>query len=122
MPNEELQGVCVRRQSVSQKRPTIIHSPFVLHHFCAMHSSSASRIACFSDAMFFPMNTNSVSRALNGSKSQRPATKLKSCAPSANRTKPFARTTFAGRLFAKRAKQSREKIFSDLKANDSNSG
>src|SRR5215471_19183736 len=42
------------------------------------------------------MNTNSVQSVSNGSSSQRPATKLKSCPPSAKRTKPLARKNFAG--------------------------
>src|SRR5205823_3190503 len=103
---------------------------FVLRHsfdlrassFLLAHSSSAWRIASFSAAIFFPIKTSSVRSVSNGSKSQRPATKLKSCAATDKRTKPFARTMHAGKLSANRSKQSREKILSELNANDSNSG
>src|SRR6266550_8369616 len=98
------------------------HSSFVLRHFSAMHSLSARRIASLSAPIFLPMNTSSVRSNSNGSSSQRPATKLKSCAPSAKRMKPFARTTLAGRPFAKLSKESREQILLEVNAKDSNSG
>src|SRR6266498_1177502 len=97
-------------------------SSFLRHlSFLAAHSFSAGTIADFSAVIFLPIKTSSVSDVSNGSNSQRPATKLKSCAPSGKRMKPFARSTFAGRLSAKASKQSREKILSELNVNDSNS-
>src|SRR5437667_1711211 len=94
---------------------------FVLRHFSTMHSASAPRIVDFSAAIFFPIKTSSVLFVSKGSNSQRPATKLKRYAPSAKRTKPFARITVGGRLSANRLKQSREKVLSDLNVNESNS-
>src|SRR5438552_7853662 len=96
-------------------------SSFVLRHFFPVHSSSVRRIASFSAAIFFPIKTSSVLFVSKGSNSQRPATKLKRYAPSAKRTKPFARITVGGRLSANRSKQSREKVLSDLNVNESNS-
>src|SRR5882724_6558964 len=95
----------------------------VLRHFlsCRTHSSSARRIADFWAAISLPMKTSWVSADSNGSRSQRPATKLKSCEESSKRTKPFARYTLLGRPSAKRSKQSREKVSSDVNVNDSNS-
>src|SRR5206468_10050453 len=87
----------------------------------SVHSSSAQRMADFPPAIFFPIKTSSVLSLSNGSRSQRPTTKLNSCAPSAKRTKPFARITAAGRLSANRSKQSREKVFLELNVNHSNS-
>src|ERR1700730_12953432 len=98
------------------------HKSFGFRRFSARHSSSAWTMVDFSVAMFFPMKTSSVRSASNGSNSQRPATKLKSCTLSGKRTKPFARITFAGRVSAKRSKQSREKTLSEVNVNDSNSG
>src|SRR5439155_26134219 len=101
----------------------ILASGFLRHWlFGRAHSSSTRRIACFCAAIFFPMKTSNVSADSNGSKSQRPATKIKSCAPSAKRTNPFARYTFVGRQSAKRSKQSRATYFSEVNANDLNSG
>src|SRR6266540_4734666 len=100
------------------------HWTFVLRHFlsCRTHSSSARRIADFCAAISLPMKTSWVSADSNRSRSQRPATKLKSCEESSKRTKPFARYTLLGRPPAKRSKQSREKLLSDVNVNDSNSG
>src|SRR5882724_70666 len=99
-------------------------STFVLRHFwsCCAHSSSARRIADFWAAISLPMKTSWVSADSKGSKSQRPATKLKSCEESSKRTKPFARYTLLGRPSARCSKQSREKLLSDVNVNDSNSG
>src|SRR5437899_8065229 len=99
----------------------IRHSSFVLRHCLTAHWSSSRRIDFFSAAIFFPIKTRSVRSDSNGSNSQRPTTKLNSCAPSAKRTKPFARITAAGRLSANRSKQSREKVFFELNVNHSNS-
>src|SRR6266699_1289084 len=100
------------------------HSTFVVRHFlsCCAHSSSARRIADFCAAISFPIKTSCVSVDSKGSRSQRPATKLKSCEESSKRTKPFARHTLLGRPSAKCAKQSREKLLSEMNVNDSNSG
>src|ERR1051325_8504046 len=94
---------------------------FELRHFLTTHSLSARKIASFSAAILLPINTSSVFSDSNGSSSHRPATKLNSCAPSAKRMKPLARTTLVGRPFAKSWKQSREKILPDVNAKDSNS-
>src|SRR4029078_1106317 len=82
---------------------------------------NASTIVSRSDKTLLPIKTSSVSLASTGSNSQRPATKLKSCAASEKRMKPFARITFADSPFTKRSKQSREKILSELNVSDSNS-
>src|SRR5882672_1429560 len=86
------------------------------------HFFSAWRIVDFRAAISLPIKTNWVSLNSNGSKSQRPATKLKSCEESSKRTKPFARYTLAGRLSAKRSKQLRENFLSEVNVKDSNSG
>src|SRR6266850_441937 len=125
MMNDEL-----RNRATEQERESFVirvssflrNSTFVLRHLVTLHPSNASRIADFSASSFLPMKTSPVCSASNGSSSQRPATKLKSCAPSAKRMKPFARITLAGRPFAKPSKQSREKILPEVNANDSNSG
>src|SRR6266516_7752959 len=97
------------------------HSLFALRHFSTMHSASASRIVDFCSAIFFPIKTSLVLSVSKGSNSQRPAMKLKSCAPSPKRTKPFDRSMLAGRPSAKRSKQAREKVLSEVNVNDSNS-
>src|SRR6476660_7417536 len=90
--------------------------------FGNVHPSNPPRIADFSASNFLPMKTSSVRSASNGASAQRPATKLKSCAPSAKRMKPLARTTLAGRPFTKPSKQSREKNLLEVNEKDSNSG
>src|SRR6266545_7558212 len=124
MTNDECRNSKRARESFILASGFLRHSTFVLRHLlsgCA-HSSSSWRIADFFAVIFLPMKTKSVRCVSNGSKSQRPATKLKSCAPLGKSTKPFARCTLAGRLSAKRSKQSREKVFSELNVNDANSG
>src|SRR6266566_2240338 len=86
------------------------------------HFFKASITNDFCSVTCLPMKTSCVSADSKGSNSQRPATKLKSRAPSSKRTKPFARYTFAGRFPANLPKQSREKFLSEVNVNDSNSG
>src|SRR6266480_7408136 len=102
--------------------PITDHGSLITFSLLTVHFSSARRTADFSAAIPFPIQTSTVRSALNGSKSQRPATKLKSCMLSGKRTKPFARSTLLGRASAKPSKQSREKVLSELNVNDSNSG